>query len=71
LQDTRDKIEIWKKIKFDIMIVGDDWHNTETWNQYEKQFNEVGVKLVYFPHTKGTSSTLINEILERERTYHI
>jgi len=66
-QENMDKFEAWKKLKFDIMFVGDDWHNTEKWKGFEKQFEEVGVKIVYFPYTKGTSSTLINEILLRER----
>ena len=62
-QMDMDKFSIWKKIKFDIMFVGDDWFNTEKWNDLEKKFNEVGVKIVYFPYTKGVSSTLINDTL--------
>ena len=31
--------------------------------EYEKKFKDVGVDIVYFPYTKGTSSTLINQIL--------
>lgn len=66
-QENMNKFEAWKKLKFDVMFVGDDWYNTEKWEKFEKQFNEVGVKIVYFPYTKGTSSTLINEILLKER----
>ena len=66
-QDTMDKFSIWEKLKFDLMIVGDDWYKTNKWEKYEKIFSDVGVKIIYFPHTKGTSSTLINEILMRER----
>ena len=66
-QENMDKYEAWKKLKFDIMFVGDDWHNTEKWNDIEKQFKKVGVKVVYFPYTKGTSSTLINQILIEQR----
>lgn len=62
-----DKFEAWKKLKFDIMFVDDDWYNTEKWNNFEKQFQEVGVKIIYFPYTKGTSSTLINEVLLKLR----
>lgn len=62
-QESMDKFEAWKKLKFDIMFVGDDWYNTEKWKSYEEQFSEVGVKIVYFPYYKGTSSTLINETL--------
>lgn len=63
-QDNMDKFEAWKKLKFDIMFVGDDWYNTTKWNEYEEQLKEVGVKIIYFPYTKGTSSTLINKTLE-------
>ncbi len=66
-QENMDKFEVWKKLKFDIMFVGDDWYNTDRWNEYEKQFNDVGVRIIYFPYTKGTSSTLINETLEKLR----
>ncbi len=66
-QENMDKFALWKKIKYDIMFVGDDWYNTPKWKDYEKQFQSVGVKIIYFPYTKGTSSTLINQILEKER----
>lgn len=67
-QESMDKFEAWKKLKFDIMFVGDDWYNTEKWKMYEEQFEEVGVKIIYFPYHKGTSSTLINETLIHLRT---
>lgn len=66
-QETMDKFEIWKKLKFDIMFVGDDWYNTEKWQEIEEKLKEVGVRIVYFPYTKGTSSTLINQILIEQR----
>ncbi len=66
-QESMDKFALWEKIKYDIMFVGDDWYNTPKWKDYEKQFQAVGVKIIYFPYTKGTSSTLINQILEKER----
>ena len=66
-QEDMDKIKLWEKLKYDVMFVGDDWFKSDKWNKLDKQFNEVGVKIVYFPYTKGTSSTLINEILLKER----
>ena len=63
-QENMDKIETWKKLKFDVMFVGDDWYNSPKWDDLEDQFKELGVKIVYFPYTKGTSSTLINEVLD-------
>ena len=49
------------------MFVGDDWFKSVKWNKLDAQFNEIDVKIVYFPYTKGTSSTLINEILVQKR----
>ncbi len=66
-QESMDKMTNWKKLKYDIMFVGDDWHNTPKWEDFEKQFEEVGVKIVFFPYTKGTSSTLINDVLKKLR----
>lgn len=62
-QETMDKFEMWQRLKFDIMFVGDDWYRSERWQALEEQFRGVGVKIVYFPYTKGTSSTLLNEVL--------
>lgn len=62
-QENLDKFQMWKKIKFDILFVGDDWHQTDSWQKYEKDFDKVGVKVIYFPYTKTTSSTLINKTL--------
>lgn len=66
-QVNMNKMEAWEKLHFNVMFVGDDWKGTPKWEAYEKQFAEVGVKIVYFPYTKGTSSTLINEVLLKLR----
>lgn len=66
-QEDMDKFAIWEKLKFDVMFVGDDWQKTEKWVDIENQLKEVGVQLIYFPYTKGTSSTLINQVLEHLR----
>lgn len=66
-QETMDKFEMWKRLKFDLMFVGDDWYGSEKWQDLEKQFNEVNVKIIYFPYTKGTSSSLINKTLDMLR----
>jgi glycerol-3-phosphate cytidylyltransferase len=66
-QENMDKLSAWEKLKFDIMVVGDDWFHTPKWENIENQFKEHGVRIVYFPYTKGISSTLINKILIEER----
>lgn len=66
-QRDMDKFAAWKLLKFNVMFVGDDWYGTAKWRNLEKTFKTVGVEIVYFPYTKGTSSTLINELLVKER----
>lgn len=66
-QETMNKMEAWKKYKFDVMFVGSDWKGTEKWLKIEEEFKKVGVDIVYFPYTKGISSTQLREkIKEKE-----
>ena len=66
-QYDMDKFKMWERLKFDVMFVGDDWFDTPKWKDLDKKFKEVGVKIVYFPYTKGISSTLINSTLDNIR----
>lgn len=54
-----DKYKMWEKLHFDVLFVGDDWFETPSWKEMEAKFKKVGVRVVYFPYTKGTSSTLL------------
>lgn len=49
----------------DVMFVGDDWKGTEKWNKIEEDLAEIGVQVVYLPHTDGISSTILREILKK------
>ena len=62
-----DKYAAWQKIHFNVLFVGDDWHGTPKWQEIEAQLKAVDVRVVYFPYTKGTSSSLINEFLIAQR----
>lgn len=66
-QTNRDKFSAWESLKFDVMFVGDDWKGNHLFNQVEKKFNQVGVEIVYFPYTKGVSSTLIKQKKEDQK----
>lgn len=66
-QENIDKYQMWEKLHFDVLFVGDDWFNTPNWNIMEEKFKKVNVRVIYFPYTKGTSSTLINETLKNLR----
>lgn len=67
-QEKLDKYKMWEKLHFDILFVGDDWYNSPSWKEMEEKFDKVGVRVVYFPYTKGTSSALLNEVLNKIRT---
>jgi glycerol-3-phosphate cytidylyltransferase len=66
-QEEIDKFKIWEKLKYDILFVGDDWFQNDSWKKTEEELNNVGVKIVYFPYTKGISSTKLRDIIIKAR----
>jgi glycerol-3-phosphate cytidylyltransferase len=62
-QHDMDKLAACKKLGATILFVGDDWYATEKWQEYEKEFAKEGIRIIYFPYTKGVSSTIITEAL--------
>lgn len=66
-QYDMDKLTACKKLGAQVLFVGDDWYNTPKCNDFEKQFKEAGIKIIYFPYTKGTSSTQIRKALDMVR----
>ena len=70
-QYDMDKLSACKKLGASILFVGDDWYGTEKWREYEQVFNSEGIRIVYFPYTKGISSTQITKALEVIRGYEL
>ena len=66
-QTDMNKLEMCKKLKANVMFVGDDWYQSPRWEEYEKEFLEANIKIVYFPYTKGISSTQISKALKHLR----
>ena len=62
-QKNMNKLEAIKKYRADVVFVGSDWKGTDTWNQYEEEFANVGCKVVYLEHTDGISSTILRNRL--------
>ena len=62
-QTNIDKLKAWEEYKFNKLFVGSDWKGNDKWKSYEKKFRSLSVEIVYFPYTKGTSSTKLNEVL--------
>lgn len=65
-QIDRDKFGAWERLHFNRMFVGDDWKGSELFSEVEKRLGDVGVEIVYFPYTKGTSSTMLREKIIQE-----
>lgn len=63
-QYDMDKLTACKKLGASYLFVGDDWYGTEKWQAYEKEFEKEGIKIIYFPYTKGVSSTQIQNVLD-------
>ena len=62
-QTDMNKLEMCRKLQANIMIVGDDWYRSPRWEEYEKEFKEAGIQIMYFPYTKGVSTTQISKAL--------
>lgn len=64
-QTSMDKMEAYKKLKFDVLFHGSDWKGSEMYEKIVADFEKVGVDVVFLPHTDGISSTLIREKIEK------
>ena len=70
-QESMDKLDAYNRYKFDVMFVGDDWYKSDKWQEFDEEFTTRDVRVVYFPYTKSTSSTLINETLKKLRNENL
>ena len=66
-QYDMDKLSACKKMGVDILFVGDDWYGTTKWDKYNEEFEKAGIRIIYFPYTKGISSTRITKELQHIR----
>lgn len=64
-QTSMDKRAAWEMLHFDALFHGDDWKGSEMYDNYMKEFEGTGVELVFLPHTVGTSSTTLTEVLKK------
>jgi glycerol-3-phosphate cytidylyltransferase len=64
-EDDTDKINAWRKYKYDVIFKGSDWKGSKLWNDYEIFFRDHDVEIMFFPYTKGTSSTQLRDVLNK------
>ena len=62
-ETVADKVEMWRRFRFDVLIKGDDWRNTPKGRALEERMAEVGVEVIYLPYTAHTSSSLLRRVL--------
>ena len=62
--ETADKIEMWRQLRFDVIIKGDDWRGTPRGDALERAMSSVGVEVAYLPYTAHTSSSLLRRVLD-------
>jgi glycerol-3-phosphate cytidylyltransferase len=67
LTETLDKKEAWNKYHFDKIFIGDDWKGNPRWEETGREMKELGAELVWLPHTKDVSSTLIRQKIKEEK----
>ena len=61
---TLDKKQVWEKVHFNEIYIGDDWKGNERWERTGKEMEALGARLVYLPYTNATSSTMLREKLK-------
>ena len=64
VEDYREDCDAWDIYHYNKLFVGSDYKGTERFNKYEEMFKGK-VEIVYFPYTKGTSSTQLRDALKK------
>lgn len=64
-QLDRDKFKAWERLRYDILVHGDDWYGSDEFMGYEEKLKAVGARVVYLPYTPNVSSSRIRSTLEK------
>jgi glycerol-3-phosphate cytidylyltransferase len=62
-QISMDKRQAWETLHYNVLFHGSDWKGSEMYDKVIRDLEEVGVKVVFLPHTQGVSSTLLADVL--------
>ncbi len=55
--------DAWLKYNFHRLFVGDDYMGSARFARYEEYFKDKNVEIIYFPYTRGTSSSKLRAVL--------
>lgn len=67
IESEKEDSDVYTKeiVKYDKLFVGSDYKGTDRFNRYEEYFKDKGVEIIYFPYTKGTSSTQLRNAINK------
>lgn len=65
--NTLDKVSLQKKLKFEVIFIGDDWKDNARWIQTEKDLQPLGCSVVYINYTDGISSSILRSKLNSKK----
>jgi glycerol-3-phosphate cytidylyltransferase len=60
---STNKLDVWQRVRFDVLFKGDDWRGTAKGDRLEAEMATVGAQLCYFPYTAHTSSTKLRAMI--------
>jgi len=63
---SSNKLQVWERLRFDVLFKGDDWRGTAKGDKLEADMASVGVHVHYFPYTAHTSSTKLRSLLSEQ-----
>ena len=66
MECTQSDLDAYDEVKYDYLFVGSDYKGTDRFNHYEEVLKPLGVEVIYFPYTKGTSSTQLRDTLSHK-----
>ena len=67
VQSDMDKFKAWERLNFNVIFHGDDWKGSKLYNDMERRLRTVHVDTIFLPHTEGISTTILTEIIRRQR----
>lgn len=65
IESYTEDCDAYDALHYNKLFVGSDYKGTERFMRYEEYFKDKGVEIVYFPYTKGTSSTQLRDALKK------
>lgn len=66
-QISMDKRQAWENLHYNVLFHGSDWKGSAMYDKIIQDLEEVGVKVVFLPHTQGVSSTLLADVLYKQQ----